>query len=151
MWGSNDQRKKAEEERKKKDIERQEKAKKAKADRKLKKKADEKKAEEAKKKRDEGREEADKASAAFGEGSEDSSPKQPLPVLRRAGFGGMTVSFSNANPVTSDNLTHGKKYMPPGSSQPGVDNKSGEDSCAHRQTATATSPQPSFPALKRPF
>ena len=151
MWGSNDQRKKAEEERKKKDIERQEKAKKAKADRKLKKKADEKKAEEAKKKRDEGREEADKASAAFGEGSEDSSPKQALPVLRRAGFGGMTMSFSSINPVTGEALPKGNKYKPPGSSQPGVDNEGGEDTHPHRQTVTPPSPQPSFPALKRPF
>lgn len=151
MWGSNDQRKKAEEERKKKENERQEKAKKAKAERKLKKKADEKKAEEAKKKRDEGREEADKASAAFGEGSEGNSKKQPIPTLRRAGFGGMTVSFSNMNPATGDQTTHGKKYMPPGSSQPGVDSTSGEDSCAHRQTVTPPSPPPSFPALKRPF
>lgn len=151
MWGSNDQRKKAEEERKKKELERQEKAKKAKAERKLKKKADEKRAEEAKKKRDEGREEADKASASLTEGSEESVKRQPIPTLRRAGFGGMDISFSSVNPVTGEKLTHANKYKPPGSSQPGVDDKSEEDSHGHRQTAAAPSPQPSFPALKRPF
>lgn len=151
MWGSNDQRKKAEEERKKKERERQEQAKKAKAERKLKKKADEKKAEEAKKKRDEGREEADKASAAFGEGPDESAKQEIIPTLRRAGFGGMSVSFSSINPVTGEKLAHGSKYMPPGSSQPGVDNENGDDSYAHRQPAAPPTPPPSLPALKRPF
>lgn len=151
MWGSNDQRRKAEAERKKKELERQEQAKKAKAERKLKKKAEEKRAEEAKKKRDEGREEADKASASFIEGSEENAKKQAIPTLRRAGFGFMTMPHSKYNPGTGDELTHGKKYKPPGSSQPGVDNESGEDSYAHRHTTAAPSPQPSGPALKRPF
>ncbi|NBW39434.1 hypothetical protein EBR25_00365 [bacterium] len=152
MWGSSDDpRKKAEQERKKKELERQDKAKKAKKDRKLK----AKRAEEIKKKRDEGRKEVEEANPELSEGDKDSgieSISTPPPVLRRAGFGGASMSFTSINPVTGQNLGGEKKnYFPPNSSQPGVDKQNESENDSHRQSAAPSPPQPSYPALKRPF